>query len=246
MRAPFTFLAMFGALLAWSSTSAAATPPAHELLPGRVAPRVAPHLADGLPGRLVVGFRAGADEAALASLCADPDLTVKQALPALHAAAISTPAGQEAQVAARLRSYPAVAYVEPDVGVTLDHADCTANPACAQPNDPYLRRQWYLQNDSQTIAPPGSAAAVFGADIHAPLGWMRSVGSPAVRIAIVDSGADFDHPDLAGHIAGSTTLVVNDNNAYDNVGHGTFVAGIIGARWNNAIGIAGVDPSAPR
>jgi hypothetical protein len=61
-----------------------------------------------------------------------------------------------------------------------------------------------------------------------------------VKIAVIDTGADSDHPDLVGHIAGSETKVGPD--AEDQLGHGTHVAGIIGATQNNFIGIAGIHP----
>ncbi|MCW2984243.1 MAG: alkaline serine protease [Conexibacter sp.] len=123
------------------------------------------------------------------------------------------------------------------------HADCAGDASCPLPNDPLVRKQWYLQNDAHTIAPSATPAPVFGADIDAPLGWQRGMGSGAVKIAIVDSGVDVHQPDLAGRIV-STMSVAGDGDATDHVGHGTFVAGIAGAGWGNGIGIAGVDPSA--
>ena len=76
------------------------------------------------------------------------------------------------------------------------------------PNDPLAVKQWYL----------GS--------IHAFDAWpeLPATLSP-IRVAVVDSGLDVDHPDFAGHVAGAQTFVGGD--ALDRQGHGTFVAGLI-------------------
>lgn len=63
-----------------------------------------------------------------------------------------------------------------------------------------------------------------------------------VRIAIIDTGVDADHPDLQGHINRTATLIGND--VEDISGHGTHIAGIIGAVQNNGTGIAGIHPHA--
>lgn len=120
------------------------------------------------------------------------------------------------------------------------------------PNDPSFGTQWHLKN----VAHPG-------ADIHALGGWTWSQGSASVVVAILDSGGDWDHPDLAsriwsnpGEIAANGVdddangyvddirgwdFVNNDNNPMDDHGHGTNVAGIVGAATNNGLGVAGVD-----
>jgi thermitase len=77
-------------------------------------------------------------------------------------------------------------------------------------------------------------------NIHAPQGWDYSTGSSAVTIAILDSGVDLSHPDLAGKIVPGYDFVNNDAIAQDDFGHGTHVAGIAAASGNNSLGIAGV------
>jgi len=76
--------------------------------------------------------------------------------------------------------------------------------------------------------------------IHAPQGWDLSTGSSAVTIAIVDSGVDLGHIDLADKIVGGYDFVNNDSVPQDDYGHGTHVAGIAAASGNNGAGIAGV------
>jgi thermitase len=90
------------------------------------------------------------------------------------------------------------------------------------PNDPRFGELWGLQNTGQHVDDPDGffpGAPVPGADIDAPLAWDRTLGSPAVVVADLDTGYRFDHPDLApvawtnpGEIAGDG--LDNDHNGY--------------------------------
>jgi thermitase len=88
------------------------------------------------------------------------------------------------------------------------------------PNDPLFKQQWALTRD-------------------APLAWRITTGSPDTRIAIVDSGIDATHEDLAGSIVASYAIPGNAD-VHDDTGHGTAVAGIAAAAADNGIGIAGI------
>jgi len=101
--------------------------------------------------------------------------------------------------------------------------------------------------------------------IEAEQAWDVTQGSPSVAIAIIDTGIDFNHPDLAsklwinpGEIANNGIdddgngkvddingwdWVENDKNPMDDIGHGTHVAGVTAAATNNSIGVAGVCPN---
>ncbi len=92
-------------------------------------------------------------------------------------------------------------------------------------NDPYIGLQ------------QGFAAIQAGAAQR----WSRGEG---VRIAIIDTGVDLGHPDLAGRVAAAGNFVNDDMSTFQTDRHGTGVAGIIGADANNNLGIVGVAPSA--
>ncbi len=128
------------------------------------------------------------------------------------------------------------------------------------PNDPQFNQQYSYINTGQPIQ------GVFGtpdADIDADLAWDVSIGSSATIVAIIDTGIDLTHPDLIqnlwvnpGEVAGDG--IDNDGNGFvddvngfdfgeqdgnpqDVEGHGTAVAGVVGARGNNGIGVTGVN-----
>lgn len=92
------------------------------------------------------------------------------------------------------------------------------------PNDPRFSDQYGLAN------------------IKCPQAWDRTTGSSGVVIAVLDTGIDTNHEDLQGRIsAQSWDYVNNDNDPEDDYGHGTSVAGAIGATTDNGKGVAGVD-----
>jgi len=71
-------------------------------------------------------------------------------------------------------------------------------------------------------------------------GWNLSRGSKKVKIAVVDTGVDLDHPDLARRLITGYNAIDNSNKPDDDNGHGSHVAGIIAADTNNGVGMAGI------
>ena len=127
------------------------------------------------------------------------------------------------------------------------------------PDDPLLASLWGLNNTGQTLH---GVAGTVDADIDAPEAWDSTTGSSSVIVAVIDSGIDYVHPDLAaniwinpGEIAGNGRdedrngkvddirgwdFANKDNDPFDDNGHGTHVAGIIGAVGDNALGVVGI------
>jgi subtilisin family serine protease len=144
------------------------------------------------------------------------------------------------------RRNPDVLYAEPNYIVHADNL----------PNDPQFPQQWNLHNTGQAGGTPG-------ADIHAPEAWDITTGSSSVVVAVIDTGVDYTHPDLAAQIwsapapftakrfngdivncpAGSRGFNAVDGicDPQDDNGHGTHVSGILGAVGNNGTGVAGVN-----
>ncbi|MFE0174717.1 S8 family peptidase [Streptomyces sp. NPDC059002] len=76
-----------------------------------------------------------------------------------------------------------------------------------------------------------------------PDAWDKAKGDGTV-IAVVDTGADLDHPDLEGRLVAGHDFVDNDDDPKDMNGHGTHVSGIAAAHTDNGVGIAGGAPGA--
>lgn len=140
-------------------------------------------------------------------------------------------------------------------------------------NDTFVCDQWALNNVGQLINfPPGPGYDLCGhgpgpgtldADIDAPEAWSLETGYPPVVVAVVDTGADMDHPDLVGKLVSGQSFVRGEcseachvppgpscpnvcelGGAGTGFAHGTFIAGIIAATANNTQGIAGVSQGA--
>jgi thermitase len=91
------------------------------------------------------------------------------------------------------------------------------------PNDLYWTYQWGPQK------------------IEADFAWNTTTGNHSVIVAVIDTGIDYNHPDLSeNYVALGDDWVNNDADPLDDNGHGTHCAGIIAAVLNNAVGIAGI------
>jgi subtilisin family serine protease len=150
------------------------------------------------------------------------------------------------QMIQTLKKLPDVEAVSPNF---LLHVDSTI------PNDQNFDYQWALHNTGQMGGPPGI-------DIDAPEAWDITTGSSSVIAAIIDTGIDYNHPDLIPNLwvnpGEIEDGVDNDGNGYiddihginaivhngdpmDDHSHGTHCAGIIGAVGNNDLGVVGIN-----
>ena len=108
------------------------------------------------------------------------------------------------------------------------------------PNDNYYSDQWALNNTGQAVSYNGNLVGTPGCDVDAERAWNITTGNPNVVIAILDTGIDLDHPDLASELVAGYDFVNNDSNANDGNMHGTACASIAAGTSNNGIGVAGV------
>ena len=109
-------------------------------------------------------------------------------------------------------------------------------------NDVYFNRQWGMNNTGQQTCNMAGDICTTGtpdADIDAPEAWNITTGNSAIKIAILDSGIDQNHPDLMNKVVANANF--SDSNTVDDLyGHGTHVAGIAAATTGNDTGVAGV------
>jgi subtilisin family serine protease len=174
------------------------------------------------------------------------------------------PKGNVEKIVSTYQNDPRFEYIEPDYIINLDNSDnSTASPEdsgtitvqTTTTNDPDFSQLWGLNNTGQNGGTPD-------ADIDAPEAWDVQTGNPDFVVGVIDSGVDYNHPDLVnniwenpGEIAGDGIdndgngyiddirgwdFANNDNNPMDGNGHGTHVAGTIAGEGNNGIGVTGV------
>jgi hypothetical protein len=149
-----------------------------------------------------------------------------------------------------LNNTPGILYAEPDYQLKA-----LSVPQIV-PNDPRFSELWGLNNTGQSGGTPD-------ADIDAPEAWDIATGTNEIIVAVIDTGVDYTHPDLASNMWVNTAelngiagvdddgngyiddiygydFVNNDGNPMDDHYHGTHVSGTIGAVGNNGLGVAGV------
>jgi subtilisin family serine protease len=194
-----------------------------------------------VPGHVLVKFRPNASRTAVIAahrgILAD-DVHSFSSVEGLQLVHLPASVGLSKALAA-YRSNPDVLYAEPDYIVRSSQT----------PNDPLLPGMWSLLNTGQS----GGTA---GADIKATSAWNLTTGSSGVVIAVLDTGIDYAHPDLAANIfngpicpggvvchgVNETSNIFHDSNdPFDDNGHGTHVSGTIGAVGNNNLGVTGIN-----
>ena len=206
-----------------------------------------------VPGSIIVGFKAHVSAKGRSGVLGAVDARPTKRFAQIDSTVVSVSPANTSWTIRTLAQDPRVAYAEPNF--VLHAADV--------PNDPSFPQEWGLDNTGQQV---NWTSGTPDADIDAKEAWSVSTGSPDVTVAVIDTGVDVAHPDLAQNIwinqgencAGCRTngidddgdgyvddwrgwdFVNGDNDPTDDNGHGTHVAGTIAAAGNNGIGITGV------
>ncbi len=197
------------------------------------------------PGEVIVKFRDRTTAVTKNDIMATVGGSQVQVFPGIGASHWRV-ATTVAKAVAALESDPRLLYAEPNYVIHQ----------LGVPNDPRFSEQWGVNNTGQT-------GGLAGADVDLPEAWNITTGSSSVIVAVLDTGVDYNHPDLApniwqnpGEIPGNG--VDDDGNGYvddvrgwdfgdndadpmDFVSHGTFIAGIVGAAGNDGVGVSGVN-----
>jgi len=205
--------------------------------------------------RLVLKLRQGIPPSTLDGLSGVRLLRKLRLTESQYLVELSDPDEHPCEAADRLRSHPALEWIEPDFAQELRQQ--------AVPNDPLFPNQWHLQNTGQGGGLPG-------ADARLPGAWDYQIGNGSAVIAVVDDGVELNHPDLTSRIfvngAEAIDGLDNDGNGYvdDRWGwdfyfddydanpiltgpgsHGTSVAGVAAAAGNNGVGVTGACANCP-
>jgi subtilisin family serine protease len=168
-----------------------------------------------VPGRVLVKFHDNIQPAHARNIIAGLGARDADEIPNIGVHVLDLPyqASEKAFVNA-FQSQPEVEFAELDRIVA---------PAGVIPNDPwYAGGEWHLPKISASDA------------------WSTTTGSSAIVIAILDSGVDGTHEDLAGNMVAGWNIYNNNSDTADVNGHGTNVAGAAAARSNNSLGVASV------
>ncbi len=163
-----------------------------------------------VPERILVQPKEAAPEAALQAVFAGHGAREAGAIHQINVRILHVPEARLGRVLESLKHNPLIEFAEPDYLFAQ----------AAVPNDTYYSLEWHLPK------------------IAAPAAWDTTVGSSNVVIAVLDSGVDGTHPDLAAQLVAGWNFYDNNADTSDVNGHGTGVAGTAAALSNNGQGVA--------
>jgi len=200
--------------------------------------------------RVIVKYRTSKSRAAMQSIAQALDVDTDVELGGTGARLLHSTSRTAAALVAELSQRNDVLYAEPDY---LAYGGATPNDSF------YASQQWGLHNTGQTI---GGQTGTAGADVSAPQAWDISTGDPNQVVAVLDSGIDYNHTDLAVNAWSAATpfsvtiggvsincpagshgvnTITNVCDPLDDHNHGSNVSGIIGAAGNNGQGVTGIN-----
>lgn len=163
-------------------------------------------------GQILVKPHAGVSEKTLAAKLTAHGAVSRFTLGRLNVSVVKVPEQNADAILTALKNDPNIEFAERDY----------IAQAAFVPDDPDLGDEWHL------------------AKIQAFQAWQGTTGSSNVIVAVLDSGADMNHPDLASRLLPGYDFVNRTSSITDDFGHGTAVTGTIAADGNNGIGVAGI------
>ena len=166
---------------------------------------------DFVAGRVLVKYAPGVDAAAQVALERGFGARAAGAIPQLDVRILEVPEGAEAKVVQAFARSGKVDFAERDAVVE----------GTVEPNDPLWSQQWGPSR------------------VRLPEAWDVARGDSTIVVAVLDTGIDSTHPELAGRVLPGYDFINNDSDPSDDHGHGTKSAGVAAAAADNGIGIAG-------
>lgn len=181
-----------------------------------------------VPGEVLVKYRPGTAPSKPAALNSAIGAKTVRNMPHLRLQHKKLPENMPVEQAVTFfRSDPSVEYAEPNYIYKLVRV----------PNDTLFDSLWGLRNTGQEV---NHITGTAGSDMNAEAAWDIQTDGSAIIVAVIDSGVDYNHSDLSANMVAGWDFLAGNAAPVDSLGHGTHVAGTIGAVGDNARGTAGV------